>query len=61
MDNILRPQILAKKLGVSISSLYDIMKEPDFPPKVKMSKNRVGFRESQIEEWIEKKTQTETV
>lgn len=57
MDNLIRPQTLAKKLGIGLSTLYDRMKEPDFPPKVQISKNVVGFRESQIEAWIEANTE----
>lgn len=57
MDNLIRPRNLAKKLGIGLSTLYDRMKEPDFPPKVQISKNVVGFRESHINEWIEKNTE----
>lgn len=56
MDNLIRPKSLAKKLGIGLSTLYDRMKQPDFPPKVQISKNVVGFRESQINEWIEENT-----
>jgi prophage regulatory protein len=33
------------------------MKEPDFPRKVRISSQAVGFRESEIMEWIEKNTE----
>ena len=57
MDNLIRPASLAKKLGIGLSTLYDRMKQPDFPPKVQISKNVVGFRESQVMDWIEKNTE----
>lgn len=57
MDNLIRSQTLAKKLGIGLSTLYDRMKEPDFPPKVQISKNAVGFRESEIIEWMDRNTE----
>jgi len=55
MDNLIRPKKLAKKLGIGISTLYERMKEPDFPRKVRISRQCTAFNESEIEEWIEKK------
>ncbi|HBQ58753.1 MAG TPA: hypothetical protein DD671_03790 [Balneolaceae bacterium] len=60
MDKLIRPQILAKKLGIGLSTLYDRMKEPDFPRKVRISKNAVGFRESEVMEWMDVNTETKT-
>ncbi len=57
MDNLIRPQTLAKKLGIGLSTLYDRMKEPDFPRKVQISKQAVGFRESEIIEWMDANTE----
>lgn len=57
MDKLIRPQTLADKLGIGLSTLYDRMKEPDFPRKVQISKNAVGFRESEIMEWMEANTE----
>lgn len=57
MDNLIRPKALAKKLGIGLSTLYDRMKKPDFPPKVQISDNVVGFSEKKINEWIEKNTE----
>ncbi|HEX6983100.1 MAG TPA: AlpA family phage regulatory protein [Balneolaceae bacterium] len=57
MEKLIRPQVLADKLGIGLSTLYDRMKESDFPRKVQISKNAVGFRESEIMEWIEANTE----
>ena len=61
MDSLIRPQELAKKLGIGLSTLYDRMKMPDFPPKVQISKNAVGFRESEIIEWMEANTEEKSI
>lgn len=55
MDTLIRPKDLATKLGISIPTLYRRMKEPDFPRKVQISTQSVGFRETEVQEWIESK------
>jgi len=57
MEKLIRPQTLANNLGIGLSTLYDRMKEPDFPRKVQISKNAVGFRESEVMEWMEANTE----
>lgn len=57
MDNLIRPKDLANKLGIGISTLYERMKQPDFPRKIRISKQAVGFRESEIDEWMNKNTE----
>lgn len=57
MEKLIRPQTLAEKLGIGLSTLYDRMKKPDFPRKVQISNNAVGFRESEVMEWIEANTE----
>ncbi|REL33753.1 AlpA family phage regulatory protein [Rhodohalobacter sp. SW132] len=53
MNKIIRPKTVALKLGISIPTLYRRMKEPDFPDKIRISKQATGFVESEINEWIE--------
>ncbi|SMO38314.1 helix-turn-helix transcriptional regulator [Fodinibius sediminis] len=57
MDKLIRPKKLAKKLGIGLSTLYERMKEPDFPSKVRISSQAVGFKESEIMAWIESNTE----
>lgn len=61
MEKLIRPQALADYLGIGLSTLYDRMKEPDFPRKVQISKNAVGFRESEIMEWMDDNTEPKNV
>lgn len=53
MEKLIRPKELSKKLGVSIPTLYRLMKSPEFPDRIRISSQAVGFRESEISEWIE--------
>jgi len=57
MDKLIRPKVLSNKMGIGLSTLYELMKEPDFPNKVRISSQAVGFRESEIMAWIEKRTE----
>ena len=57
MDKLIRPKALSNKLGIGLSKLYELMKEPDFPRKVRISRQCTAFRESEIEEWIDKRTE----
>lgn len=57
MDTLIRPATLANKLGIGLSTLYDQMKRPDFPPKVQIGPQAVGFRESEIEAWLDANTE----
>lgn len=58
MENLIRPKELKNKLGIAMSTLYLRMKEPDFPPKIKLGKgNAVAFRESEIEAWLDSNTE----
>ena len=61
MDNLIRPKKLANKLGICLSTLYERMKEPDFPRKVRISSQAVGFRESEIIEWMDRNTEEKEI
>lgn len=61
MDNLIRPKDLANKLGIGLSTLYEWMKEPDFPRKIKLGPQAVAFRVSEIEDWMERRTEPEEV
>lgn len=62
MDKLIRPKKLQSILGISEATLYRRMKAPDFPSKVRISKQAIGFYESEIQDWIEaQKEQPETI
>lgn len=47
-------------LGISIPTLYRISKDPEFPSKVQISPQAVGFYQSEIMEWMESKKESST-
>ena len=48
-------QEVSEFLGISISTINRLVKEGDFPPKVKLSPRRIVFIKREIDEWIESK------
>ena len=46
---------VSELLGISVSTINRLIKDGDFPPKIKISPRRMVFMRKQIEEWIEKK------
>lgn len=57
--SLIRPKTLASSiLGISLSTLYERMKDDDSPPKVKLSSGAVGFKRSDVEAYINSKTET---
>lgn len=56
---LIRPNKLAELLDISIPTLYRMINEGELPPKVAISKRAVGWKRSQIEDWIEKRTETQ--
>lgn len=53
-DRIWRPGPLAEKLGVSRMTLNRwYQQDPTFPRKIQLGRRAVGFRESEIEAWLD--------
>ena len=48
-------QEVSEFLGISISTINRLVKEGDFPPKVKLSPRRMVFMKREIDEWTESK------
>jgi len=53
MEKLLRPKQVQDILGISEATLYRRMKAPDFPSKVRISKQAIGFKASEVEAFIE--------
>ena len=60
MEKLIRPKALSEKLGVSIPTLYRLMKKPEFPDKIRISSQAIGFRESEISAWMESQREPST-
>jgi prophage regulatory protein len=51
-DKILRINELKEKLGVSSCTIWRWRKLNQFPNHIKLGKRLIGFRESEIDEWL---------
>ena len=51
-DRIIRLKTVLDRTGLSRSTIYRKIAESTFPPRVKISINDVGWRESDINCWI---------
>ncbi len=52
---ILRLPDVLNKVGLKRSTLYDLIGEGDFPKQVQLGERTVGWLESEVEGWIEKR------
>ena len=58
MDRIMRADEVVKVVGLSKAQLYLMMKEKEFPQAVQLGRRAVGWKESQIAEWIESRKES---
>jgi len=52
-QTIARIKIAAAILGITPKHLHELAKRSDFPPKVRLGTNAVGWRVSDLEAWID--------
>ena len=50
---IARIKIAAAILGITPKHLHELAKRPDFPAKVRIGSNAIGWRVSDLEAWID--------
>ena len=51
-DRIVRMKTILARTGLSRSTIYRKIAEGTFPPRIKISVNGAGWRESDIDRWI---------
>jgi len=51
---ILRPKSAAAYLGIARSTLYRWEKSGDFPPRLKLGPQAVGWRKSDLDAWLDR-------
>ena len=51
-DRIVRMKTVLSRTGLSRSTIYRKIAEGTFPPRIKISVNGAGWRESDIDRWI---------
>ena len=50
---IVRRQEVERQTGLSRSSIYAYMKDDKFPKQLKLGRRAVGWRQSEIDAWLE--------
>ncbi|KXJ57138.1 MAG: hypothetical protein AXW17_13185 [Colwellia sp. Phe_37] len=50
---ILKVSEVIKRTGLSRTTLWRLERDGKFPRSIKLSVNRVGWRENEVDEWIE--------
>lgn len=60
-DRILRLPDVVSMVGIKRSSIYDFMKKGIFPASIPLGEKAVGWRESEIAQWVEQRTQLRAV
>ena len=56
MDEILSKKQTLKAVGLSDSTVGRQEQRGEFPQRIQISRNRVGWRRSQIEQWLAERT-----
>ncbi len=56
-DNILRNTKAAKFLGISNTTLWRLSQTAGFPKKIIITSRAVGFRESELNAWLDAQRQ----
>lgn len=51
-SNLIRPKESAKRAGISISHMYELIKRGDFPKTISISPNISAHVESEVDAWI---------
>lgn len=61
-DKIIRIRLAVDLLGISRSSIYEKLNssskyyDPEFPRPIKLGSKAVGFRLSELQQWMESRT-----
>jgi len=52
-DRLVRLPTVILRTGLSRSTIYEKIADGTFPKQIRLSKSSVGWRESQLDQWIE--------
>ena len=58
-NRILRRHEVESQIGLSRSSIYQMMSDGDFPLPIKLGKRAVGRREQDLNEWLSNRESSE--
>jgi prophage regulatory protein len=51
-ERLLRAQEVCARTGLSRTSIWRLIKKADFPSPVVLTRQRVGWREAEVDQWI---------
>lgn len=54
-ERILKFPTVKERVGLSSSTIYEMIARGEFPPPVKLGKRAVGWVESELDQWLEKR------
>jgi len=57
MNRLIRKKELLNITGLSIASIYRLIKKGEFPKQVRISENSIAWRESDINEWLDSRAE----
>jgi len=52
-ERLLRPAVVADRLGISLPTLWRMRRRGDFPEPIKITAATVGYIERDVDAWIE--------
>ena len=55
MTKVLRKKDIREKLGLSDVTIWRMERDGDFPQRIKIGPNSVGWIESEVDQWIEQR------
>jgi prophage regulatory protein len=58
-ESILRNREVRARTGLSRSTIWRLERSGQFPQRVQLSANAVGYRQSEIQDWIERRRRVE--
>lgn len=54
-NSVIRPKLIKQKTGLSLSTVNRLEKLGEFPKRRKLSEGSVGWLESEVDAWAEKR------
>lgn len=55
---ILRKPIVVERVGLSGTTIWRLVRDKRFPAPIRLSTNAIGWRESDVEEWLRSRVDT---
>ncbi|HDR9017870.1 AlpA family transcriptional regulator [Burkholderia multivorans] len=56
MDQVMRMKDVVKKIGLCRATVYAMIKRGEFPRPIRIGERATGWRESELEAWLAKRS-----